>query len=308
MDTGVFLPNLGPAAGGRSIREVAERAEQLGFDSVWVTERIFQPVEPTAPFPGDPSGAYPTAYERVLDPVASLAVAAASTERIRLGTSVLVAPYYHPLLLARSLTTLDVVAQGRLEVGLGVGWHVDEFDALGVDFGTRGRRMEEILALLHALWSENPVSFDGAYFQLRAASVLPKPLQQPRPPILIGAFSQPALERAARLADGIQPPGTLPPAELEWLVDSYRGMVAAAGRDPGLARIVLRAQVDIRRGPLGDGRVPFSGSPEQIVDDIAAARRLGISDLICDSVYFARSLDELLESLEQIRRFVDASE
>ena len=304
---GTFLPNLGPAATVTGIRTVAERAEELGYDSAWVTERIFQPVTPSVPFAGDPEGTYPEAYRRVLDPFVALTYAATCTSHVRLGTSVLIGPYYNPLLLARALTAVDIISDGRLEVGLGVGWHVDEFHALGVDMTDRGRRMDEVIALLKALWTENPVDFEGEFFQLRPASVLPKPVQTPRPPILIGAFSEAALRRAARAADGIQPPGTLPLPDLSKIIEGYRAMVREAGGDPSAARVVLRAQVDWRQAPLPGGRVPFSGSSDQITNDVAAARSMGVSDLICDSVYFARDLAELVDSLEHVKEMVDAT-
>jgi probable F420-dependent oxidoreductase len=305
MRLGTFLPNLGPVASIAGIRAVAERAEALGFDSVWVTERLFQPVNPSVPFAGDPEGTYPEAYRYVLDPVVALTCAAACTTRVRLGTSVLIGPYYNPVLLARALTAVDVVSDGRLEVGLGVGWHVDEFHAVGVDMATRGRRMDEVLVLLKALWTENPVAFDGGFFQLREASVLPKPIQDPHPPILIGAYTEAALRRAATKADGIQPPGTLPLPELAALINGYRAMVRESGGDPRAARVVLRAQVDLRDERLPDGRVPFSGAPDQVTGDIAAAATMGVTDLICDSVYFAGDLAELLDSIEQVKAMVD---
>jgi probable F420-dependent oxidoreductase len=306
MRTGTFVPNLGPAATPAGVARVALRAEELGFDSVWVTERLFQPVKPTIPFAGDPDGVYPEAYRYSLDPLATLAYVAAVTSRVRLGTSILVAPYYNPVLLARSLTTVDVLSGGRLEVGFGIGWHPDEFAAAGIEMDTRAARFEEQLRLIKAIWTENPVAFEGEFFSLPEASVLPKPIQRPHPPISIGAFTKSAARRAARMADGLQPAGTLPLLVQKAFIDEYLDEVAAAGRDPGAANVIVRAQIDLRESDLGSDRLPFSGSYEQILEDLATVAEWQPEWLICDPVYFVAGLSELMERLEQIKALLDA--
>ncbi|KKM03644.1 hypothetical protein LCGC14_1772320, partial [marine sediment metagenome] len=129
MRLGFNLPQIGPAAGPEAIVRVAQRAEELGYDSVWVTERLLYPIEPQTPYMATPDGSLPEAYKTVLDPLEALTFVAGQTSRVALGTSILDMPYYNPVMLARRLTTLDVLSGGRLRLGLGLGWSQDEFDA-----------------------------------------------------------------------------------------------------------------------------------------------------------------------------------
>src|SRR6201991_1910984 len=156
MELGIHLPHIGRKAGPESIRRTAIEAEALGFDDVWVSEHIIVPKD--APYP--PSSNF-------WDPVVTLTWAAAATKRVRLGTSVLVLPMRHPLPLAKELATLQNLSQGRLILGAGVGWLEAEFDALGVPFKERGRRMDEGVALMKAVWSRDPVTFETKYIAAR---------------------------------------------------------------------------------------------------------------------------------------------
>ncbi len=188
MKYGIHLPHIGRKASPASIRDAATRAEALGFDDVWVSEHIIVPR--TAGYPPSPS---------FYDPVLTLTWAAASTSRVRLGTSVLVLPMRHPLPLAKELATLQNLSEGRLILGAGVGWLEAEFAALGVPFRERGRRMDEGIAMMRAVWSDDPVSFPAKWIP----AVIEDMRMQPRPvspiPIWVGGSSEPALRRAARL-------------------------------------------------------------------------------------------------------------
>ncbi|PYR82930.1 MAG: hypothetical protein DMG18_13985 [Acidobacteria bacterium] len=152
MRIGFALPQIGPIGGPDAITRVARRAEELGFDSLWVLDRLLYPVNPRAPYPvGD--GTLPIKYKRVLDAIETLTFAAARTERIALGTSVLNIPWYNPVLLARRLATLDVLSGGRLRVGLGIGWSPDEYEAAGASWKTRGKGADERVSALKAIWT-----------------------------------------------------------------------------------------------------------------------------------------------------------
>src|SRR5437879_9466742 len=152
MRLGIHLPHIGRKAGPEAIRRAAVQAEQLGFSDVWVSEHIIVPRD--APYP--PSAVF-------WDPVLTLTWAAACTQRVGLGTSVLVLPMRHPLPLAKELATLQNLSGGRLILGAGVGWLEAEFEALGVPFHERGRRMDEGIAMMRAVWSEDPVTFEAKY-------------------------------------------------------------------------------------------------------------------------------------------------
>src|SRR2546426_4062863 len=155
--------------------------------------------------PGQP---WPKAFERVFDPIVSLAYVAGATKRVRLGTSVLIMPYYTPILLAKQLATLDVVSGGRLDVGLGIGWSEDEYDAVGVPFRRRGRRADEFPRCLKAIWTDDVVEFAGGFSQGPPSKIEPKPVQKPHPPITIGGYSPVGITRAVTLRDGVNGGGT----------------------------------------------------------------------------------------------------
>jgi probable F420-dependent oxidoreductase len=191
MRLGIHLPQIGRKAGPAAIRRAAEQAEALGFDDVWTSEHIITPKG--APYP--PSAVF-------YDPVLALTWAAAFTSRVRLGTSVLVLPMRHPLPLAKELATLQNLSEGRLILGAGVGWLAAEFAALGVPFNERGRRMDEGIAMMRAVWSEDPVSFRARTIPavIDDMRMLPKPVAPI--PVWIGGASEAALARAIRLGNG----------------------------------------------------------------------------------------------------------
>jgi probable F420-dependent oxidoreductase len=191
MRVGIHLPHIGRKAGPEAIRRAAIQAEELGFADAWTSEHIIIPKG--APYP--PSALF-------YDPVLTLTWAAAHTSKIGLGTSVLVLPMRHPLPLAKELATLQNLSQGRLILGAGVGWLEAEFAALGVPFRERGRRMDEGIAMMRAVWNEDPVSFPARHIPavIHDMRMLPQPVKPI--PIWIGGSSQAALARAARLDDG----------------------------------------------------------------------------------------------------------
>ena len=188
MRVGIHLPHIGRKAGPEAIRRAAIQAEELGFADAWTSEHIIIPKG--APYP--PSALF-------YDPVLTLTWAAAYTKRIGLGTSVLVLPMRHPLPLAKELATLQNLSEGRLILGAGVGWMEAEFAALGVPFRERGRRMDEGIAMMRAVWGEDPVSFPARYIPavIDEMRMLPQPIKPI--PIWIGGSSEPALKRAMRL-------------------------------------------------------------------------------------------------------------
>lgn len=158
MRVGFFLPQIGPVGDARTIVRVAKRAEELGYDSVWVTERLFWPVEPQTSYYGNP---LPEVYKRIFDPIETLTFAAAHTNRVALGTSVLDIPFYNPVMLARRLTTLDVLSGGRLRVGFGLGWSKDEHDAMGTTMKGRGAAQTNSWPCSRRFGLLTPLNFTG---------------------------------------------------------------------------------------------------------------------------------------------------
>lgn len=231
MRIGSSLPHLGPATSPRTILEAAQHAESLGYDSLWACDRLFYPVKPQTQYAATRDGSLPSAFQRVFDPLAALTFATAHTTRIALGTSVLDLPYYNPLVLARQLTTLDVFSAGRLRVGKGLGWSKDEFEAAGASRSDRGRRADEFLQLLKAIWATNPVEFHGTYYHVPRSPIEPKPVQRPHPPIYLAAYA----------------PAGLPVSQMAAMIDQLRDTARNAGRDPASLEVIVRANLYLTR-------------------------------------------------------------
>ncbi|MBY0278626.1 LLM class F420-dependent oxidoreductase [Candidatus Binatia bacterium] len=182
---------------------VAQRAEELGFESVWVAEHLVFPTTFESRYPYTEDGVPPiNPATPLLDPLMVLAQIAAVTTRIRLGTNIYLLPLRHPLVTARLGVTLDVLSNGRLSLGVGVGWLAEEFAAAGVDFARRGALFRECVRALRTLWTESEPEFHGKSFSFGPVKFEPKPVQKPHPPILVGGETDAALKRAAEIGDG----------------------------------------------------------------------------------------------------------
>jgi len=209
----------------------AERAEALGFDSLWAGEHVLFHTE--------------TVSATVL-----LAGLAARTGRIRLGTAIYLLPLRHPVLAAKDLATLDHITGGRLVVGLGVGWSLDEFEAAGAPRARRGARADEFVRCLKAMWADDPVEFAGEFYRVPRSLVSPKPVQRPHPPILIGGYAEAVFRRAVTLGDGYTG-GNIPLDELAPLVARLRALAREARRDPAALPIVCRRAAPGRHKTAG---------------------------------------------------------
>jgi probable F420-dependent oxidoreductase len=195
---GVALGRLNP----RYFVEVTEAADRLGYESVWLPEHLVFPVEMSrSPFPGQDHPPVPPDTP-VFEPFAYLAFLAARTTQVRLGTHVYNLALRHPFVAARAVQTLDIVSGGRAEVGIGAGWLEQEWVAVGLDFATRGRRLDEALRVCRRLWSEPVVEHHGEFYDFGPVAFEPKPLQQPWPSVHVGGESPAALRRAAVLGEG----------------------------------------------------------------------------------------------------------
>ena len=303
MKLGFQLPNIGPVGGPESIIRVARRAEELGYDSLWVTERLIYPVQPQSPYPATPDGSLPEEFKTVIDPLHALTFAAAHTSRISLGTSVLVMSYRNPLLLAKSLTAVDVLSGGRLKLGMGQGWSKDEHDATGVSMGDRAGRADEVIEVLKAIWTTDPVEYHGQFFQIPRSHIDPKPVQKPHPPIYLAAYTPAAMKRIATMADGWYPAGV--PAEgMAQMMEGIRGMAREAGRNPSDLKLVVRANLHVSPEPLGEGRWIFSGSLEEVKSDIKATRDIGADELLFDPTFSpdGASTETFLNPMERMKQ------
>jgi probable F420-dependent oxidoreductase len=277
MRFGFALPQIGSLAGPEALAMVAKRAEVLGFDSLWVLDRLLWPVSPRAPYPiGD--GSLPVQYKSALDPVETLMFAAAHTSRIALATGVLNLPWYNPVLLARRLTTLDILSGGRLRAGFGIGWSPDEYEAAGATWQDRGKRADESIEVLKKIWTTDPVEFHGKHYRIAKSFIGPKPVQKPHPPIYMAAFTPSAMKRVAAAADAWLPVG-IPLSGVGAMFDGIKKMAKAAGRDPSALELIVTAGVEIHKTPIEKERMEFTGTIEQIGEDFAAARKLAAAEI-----------------------------
>ena len=303
MKIGFTLPQVGSLATTENVLKVAGKAEELGYDSLWVLDRLLYPVAPQTPYPASADGSLPEEYKHTLDPLGLLTFVAANTKKVAVGTSVLAIPYYNPTLLARQLTTLDVLSGGRLRVGFGAGWSKDECDATGASHKDRGAIANEFLQALKAIWTTDPVEFKGKYFQIPKSYIGPKPVQKPHPPIIVAAFAPVALKRIARYADGWNPVG-IPVAGMKQMWEGLKEMTRAEGRDPEKLQLVVRANLALTEQPAGKDRFAFMGTWDQIKEDIEGCKQLNADELFFDP-YFApegASIDSVLSLMERLRK------
>ena len=302
MKIGVSVPNIGPVATPEAVKSVAQKAEELGYSSLWTVERLLWPVKPQAPYPVTPDGSLPEPYKHNLDPLDALTYAAAFTSKIRLGTSVLDMPYYNPVTLARRLSTIDILSKGRLTVGLGLGWSPDEMQATGADMKVRGARADEFIQVLKAIWTTNPAEFNGKFFSLPKSIIDAKPVQKPHPPILLAAFAPPALKRLATMADGWNPTG-LPVEAMAQMWGAIKQMAEAAGRDPNKLKMIVRGNLVETPKPVEKDRAIFVGSLDQVREDIVACEKIGAEEVFLELGFTSggQTLDNWFKMLEEFK-------
>ncbi|WP_153814885.1 TIGR03619 family F420-dependent LLM class oxidoreductase [Streptomyces sp. SUK 48] len=295
---GLGLPQMRQFSIGADVPAVARAAEGIGYDSLWVFERALFPEPATQGLYGVEGLPWPDQYRSVAEPLVTLALAAAATERAELGTSVLVAPLHLPFQLARALGSLDAASGGRVLAGLGTGWSLDEYAAAGVrPFAERGAVLDEIIDVCRAVWGPDPVTHDGPLTKIAPAVVGPKPA---RPiPILLAAGNRRAWRRLVDKADGWLPVamgGTR-------VADQWRRLRELAeerGRTEPI-RTVLRVNAELARtAHEGADRRPFQGSADQIVEDLVAYAEIGLEEILLDLQGTARDAAELTDAAAEV--------
>jgi probable F420-dependent oxidoreductase len=278
MELGFAVPQSGSWATPERQVRLARLAESLGYATAWTFQRLLFPVDPQAT---EHAARWSPVYRSVLDPIVTLSYLAGQTERIRLGVAVVDLPFVNPALLAKQASSLDIVSGGRLTLGLGLGWAPQEYAATGASRSGLGRRADEYLRVLDSLWTDETIDFHGRYYEVPSARMEPKPVQRPRPPVLIGGFSAPALRRAGRLADGWVAGSGADLRALGGQVSAVRQAAVEAGRDPDTLSYVCRGVVRLRAAGAAD-RAALSGSVEEIRGDLDVARAQGLTELFLD--------------------------
>ncbi|MCN9240747.1 LLM class F420-dependent oxidoreductase [Streptomyces sp. RY43-2] len=288
---GLGLPQMRQYDLGKDVPDVARDLERVGYDSLWVFERALFPEPATQGLYGIEGLPWPDSYRHVADPLVTLTLAAAATERVELGSSVLVAPLHLPFQLAKALASLDAASGGRVIAGFGTGWSLDEYAATGVrPIKERGRVLDEVIDVCRAVWGPDPVRYTGRITTVESAAVGPKPA---RPiPIMLAATSRRAQERLVDRADGWLPVG----AGVEQIASQWRAvreLAAERGRTEPI-RTVLRANARLTTKPVEDtGRAAFHGSTDQLVEDLLAHAEIGMEEICVDLQSSARNAQEL---------------
>jgi len=242
LKLGVMPVLSGPgAADPQRVAGFVRLLEDLDCESVWTVEHVVVPGHYEPAYPYDPSGRMSLGPgDDIPDPLHWLTFAAAHTTRLTLGVAMLILPEHHPVHLAKRLSTLDVLSGGRLLAGVGVGWLREEYDALGVPFADRGRRADEYLAAMRALWTDAPASYSGRYVSFTGVHCAPRPVRPGGVPIVVGGHGPAATRRAARSGSGFYPLG-VDVDGIAGLLDRLRTECEAVGRDPAEIEITARA-------------------------------------------------------------------
>ncbi len=270
MKFGYITPQNWGMEDPQDVVDLAVRAERLGYDSVWVNHHILN-----VGYIQDRLGDRP-----YYDALTVLTWVAALTERVRLGTTVLVLPYLNPIVLAKTVATLDVMSGGRVNLGVGVGMLREENEALGSDFGTRGAYADESIEIMRELWTAEEPRYSGKFFEFGGNfKFSPKPAQKPGPPILIGGMSRAAMRRSAKLGDGWHPnSGSI--RDMAERADALREMWREHGRNPDDMQLVVRCELDVLDTASNDPSVPMVGEPEQLAQSISEYEEMGVSEIV----------------------------
>jgi probable F420-dependent oxidoreductase len=299
MRIGVSLPNVGLDHGKETLLPVAEAAERLGFDSVWAAHHVVLPYERDSRYPYQRSGTEVAMSPGMqwLDPIVTLSAIAAVTERVRLGTSVFVLPYRDPVTLAAELAALDVLSEGRLVLGVGVGWMREEFEAIGVPATERGARTDEHLQVMKTLWSEDPASFEGRFTRFDNVVLATTPRSEGGPPIWIGGNTDAALRRALRFGSGWHGFEVFP-EEIAELRERLARFAAETGRDPA------ELELSVARGLMPPGleqesfipeRRMLGGSAGAVVDELGRYADEGVEMVLIQVSLLAPLVPDALE-------------
>ncbi|PKB78351.1 MAG: hypothetical protein BZY88_18800 [SAR202 cluster bacterium Io17-Chloro-G9] len=298
MKYGFTLPGRGPLATPENMGTIARHGEELGYDCLLTGDHILVPRDIASTYPYSENGAFPgSGTGESMEQLTVLSFLAGQTKTIRLGTSVMIVPHRNPLVAAKALATLDVLSQGRVILGVGVGWMREEFQALGIPpFEERGAVTDEYIQAFKELWTSDNPSFQGQYCQFDNIDFLPKPVQKPHPPIWVGGESRSALGRTARLGDAWCPLGNNPqfpmgePEQLAAGMERLARYARREGRDPADIEVVYRIGV--------------TEEPDRVAGDIRRYAEMGISQLIVGFGRQANSLDEMLSGMDDFARRV----
>jgi probable F420-dependent oxidoreductase len=306
MKAGILLPQTGDSTTRENVLYIAKEAEKEGL--LW-------PLKPKTPYVATPDGSLPIEYQNVLDPLETLTYLAGNTEQISLGTCLIDMLFHNPVVLARRFATLDVLSQGRVIAGLGIGWSKDEYEVSGIPFKHRGERANEFLQMLKRIWTNEVVEFKGQFYSIPASKIGPKPVQKPHPPILLGGSSPNTFLRIVNYADGWLPVAGFGPLEqLKQAINSLREGARKANKDPSKIRVFMLTYPNVLDSSSSSSstsssseqqRQPMTGTIDQIGTDIDQIKAMDVEHIIFGHAFSSISKDikKMMETTKQLARF-----
>ncbi|HET7390510.1 MAG TPA: TIGR03619 family F420-dependent LLM class oxidoreductase [Nitrososphaeraceae archaeon] len=312
MKIGLRLPQTGKHnATKENIIHISKEAENAGFDSLWVLERLIWPINPQTHYPGTGDGTFPADWQYIFEPLETLTYVAANTESIALGTSVIDMLFQNPVILARRFATLDVLSQGRAIAGLGIGWSKDEYQASNIPFKDRGTRADEFIEALKKVWTEEVVEFKGKYYNIPASKVGPKPIQKPHIPIYLGGFSPNMFSRIVKYdIDGWLGVVGGPLEYIENSIKTIKEQANKANKDPDNFRIIMLTYPNIAESQSSSNnkdknRFPLSGGVDEIGSDIQRIKDMGVDHIIFGYNFspIGKDVDKMMNISKQLSKF-----
>lgn len=311
MKVGITLPQAGEQSTTANIIRTAKTAEDEGFDSLWVFERLLWPISPQTPYVATPDGSLPVEYQRVFDPLETLTFVAAKTNKITLGTSVIDILFHNPVVLARRFATLDVLSGGRTIAGLGIGWSKDEYQVSNIPFENKGKRADEFIQALKKIWTEDIVEFKGNYYNIPASKIGPKPIQKPHIPIFMGGFSPNTFKRIINYSTNGWLGLIVGPLEyLENTIKSMNEMASKANKDPNEFKTILLTYpniVESKNEQLTNEsqRFPLTGTIDQIGNDIKRIKKIGVDVIVFGYNFLpiGRDIDSVINKSKELSKY-----
>lgn len=311
MKVGITLPQAGEQSTTGNIVRTAKTAEDEGFDSLWVFERLLWPISPQTPYVATPDGSLPVEYQRVFDPLETLTFVAAKTNKITLGTSVIDILFHNPVVLARRFATLDVLSGGRAIAGLGIGWSKDEYQVSNIPFENKGKRADEFIQALKKIWTEDIVEFKGNYYNIPASKIGPKPIQKPHIPIFMGGFSPNTFKRIINYSTNGWLGLIVGPLEyLENTIKSMNEMASKANKDPNELKTILLTYPNIvvsKNEQLTNEsqRFPLTGTIDQIGNDIKRIKKMGVDHIVFGYNFLpiGRDIDSVINKSKELSKY-----
>lgn len=313
MKVGLVLPQAGQQATRENVIQMAKNAESEGFDSLWVFERLLWPINPQTPYVATPDGSLPTEYQIMLDPLETLTYVAANTNKIALGTSVIDMLFHNPVILARRFATLDILSEGRSIAGFGIGWSKDEYQASNIPFQNRGKRADEFIQVLKRIWTDDVVEFKGKYYSIPASKIGPKPIQKPHLPVYLGGFSPNTFSRIVNYdTNGWLAVVGGPLEYLDNTIKTIKDIANKANKDPNKFKVILLAHLNVALDTKSqstttneDQRFPFTGTIDQIGNDIKRIKQMDIDHIIFGYVFvpIGRDVNKMLDLTKQLAKF-----